>query len=229
MSRSNPTANSQSPCTRWFEWGGASGTVKYYDKDKKETVDIGSDFTFILLDELSTVKGWHDSSQSGIYANEVRNTRENELTVKAFKGGVLAQGLYKDIKDKVNAFGGKFTTNCYIAYKDGGTLKIGSLQLAGAALNEWVEFKKEHKGDIYTSSVRINGSKDGKKGSVKFKTPKFSVGTITEETDEAACLLDRELQEYLNGYMARKPDAETVPEEPVTAAAAEDNDETIPF
>jgi hypothetical protein len=125
MSRSNPTDGARNPASRWFEFasGVDGGFVRYYDKEAEKQVALGDantggTFTLILLDELATVKGWHDASESGIFANEVRDTRQDILVVKSFKGGELASGLYADIKDRIVAVGGHFVSSCYIAYKD---------------------------------------------------------------------------------------------------------------
>src|SRR5689334_2515222 len=131
MSRSNPSENSNpNPATRRFEWNGEKGTVRYYDKDAKQNVEVGSDFTFILLYQLGSVGGWHDASDSGIYSNEVKDTRQEAFVVKAFKGGVLAEGIYQSIKDRVGTLGGQFVAKLYIAFKNSsGDLAIGTLAL----------------------------------------------------------------------------------------------------
>lgn len=204
MSLSNPNANGQAnPSTRWFEWNGGQGVVNYYDSANKKTVSVPLPFTFILLDELATVRGWHDPSSSGIYANEVRDTRQDVLTVKAFKGGTLAEGLYRDIKDRVAASGGSFTTNCYLAFKEGGNLQMGTLRLKGAALGAWMEFRKQNRRTAYGKSIRIDGFTEGKKGSVTYRMPTFALGDISPETLALATELDKTLQEYLDGYLAR--------------------------
>ena len=102
MSRSNPQEHLSNPAVRWFEWNGEKGVIRFYDKDAKTNVDVPLPFTFLLLDQLATVRGWHDASASGIYANEVRDTTKDTLVVKSFKGGTIAEGLYKDIKADVN-------------------------------------------------------------------------------------------------------------------------------
>lgn len=202
MSRSQPTANNPNPATRWFEWDGENGGVRYYDRDAKENVPIGDKMTFILLDELATIKGWHNDSDSGIYANEVRDTVAETMIVKAFKGGVIAQGFYRQIRDRVAAAGGKFVSNCYIAYKDG-DLKIGSIQLKGAALNAWVDFKKAHRSELYKKAVAITGKTEGKKGKITYFTPAFAMKEIGEDTNNEAMRLDGELQEFLKSYFSR--------------------------
>ena len=205
MSRSNPSENgTPNPATRWFEWNGENGVVRYYDKDAKQQVEVGSDFTFLLLDQLGTVGGWHDASDSGIYANEVKDTRQDVLVVKAFKGGVLAEGLYKDIKDRVNSAGGQFVANCYIAFKNGGDkLAIGSLKFKGAALSAWMDFTKEHRAALFTKAIRIHGFTEGKKGRIVFRVPVLELKEISDETNAAATALDLELQAFLKTYFKR--------------------------
>lgn len=204
MSRSNPTTNTPNPATRFFEWNGEQGTIHYYDKTTKQRVDMGSQFSFILLDQLAVVKGWHEPSQSGIYSNEVRDTRIEPMTVKAFKGGVIGQGLYASIKDKVAVAGGKFTANCYVAFKgDDNALAMGAIQFKGGALSAWFEFVKANRADIYSKAVLIDGFTEGQHGRVKFRVPAFKIIALGEENNDAATAIDRELQTYLAGYFER--------------------------
>lgn len=237
MSRSNPTDGIKSPSTRWFTWagGGDQGYVEWYDKEAKQNVRVDGTFTFLLLDELSTVKGWHEASESGIYANEVRDLRQETLVVKSFKGGELAAGLYADIRDKIVAKGGHYHGSIYIGYKEGDTLKIGNLGLKGAALSAWMEFKKSapsKKGAdgksmkaYFVDAVTITGYVDGKKGGTKFRTPTFALKPVGEETNAQALALDAELQAFLADYLKRpkaeaaKP-AEPQADEPVERANA---------
>lgn len=205
MSRSNPSEHLSNPATRWFEWDGAKGGVRYYDKEAKTRVSVGSDFTFLFLDKLATIKGWHDPSQSGIYSNEVKDTTRDPMVVKAFKApGSLAEGLYRDIKDRVVAAGGRFHTSLYIAYKNGASgLSTANLMLKGGALGAWMEFERAHRADILKQAVRINGMTSGKKGSVTFHVPKFEVHPVSPETDKQAAGLDVELQTYLRAYLKK--------------------------
>lgn len=210
MSRSNPTETSNNPCTRWFEWAGGSdgGVVRYYDKDAKKSIEVGEKFAFLLLDELASVKGWHDASDSGIYSNEVRDTRQDVLVVRSFKGGDLASGLYAHIRDRVGNFGGHFHASCYIAYKDGEQYRLGNLGFKGAALMAWMAFKKQAgrkdaRPTYYVDAVRINGYEEGTKGRVVFRMPKFALAPVSEEANEQALALDKELQSFMSEYLKR--------------------------
>jgi hypothetical protein len=220
MSRSNPTDAVRNPSTRWFEFasGVDGGFVRYYDKDAEKQIPLGDaenggKFVFILLDELATVKGWHDPSESSIFANEVRDTRQDTLVVKSFKGGELASGLYANIKDRIVAVGGHFVSSCYIAYKDGADLKLGNIRFKGAALSAWMDFKKEcpSKKDAsgksvkayYVDAVKIEGFEQQRKGGTTFRVPKFSLAPLSADTNLQAIALDGELQAFLSDYLKR--------------------------
>jgi hypothetical protein len=205
MSLSNPHEKGQpNPSTRWLDWNGEHGSIRYYDKELKQTIGVPIPFTFILLDELGGVTGWHDPSASGIYSNEVKDTRQDTLVVKAFKGGPLVEGVYRDIKDRVNSLGGSFTTNCYIAFKnDSDILSIGSLKFKGASLAAWMEFRKQRRSDFYKKAVTIEGFTEGKKGRIVYRVPKFTMSDISPDTMATAVELDKTLQEFLKGYLSR--------------------------
>ncbi len=204
MSRSNPNEIIPNPSTRWFEWGGQSGNVRYYDKEKKENVVV------------------------------------DPFVVKSFKmKEPIADGFYASIRDKVAAAGGRFTSNLYIAFFGTGTrvMNIGSLQFHGAALSAWMEFSKENRADLYKSGISITGSKDGKKGSIKFKTPVFELQTLNEDQNREAVTLDQELQKFLDSYFKRPkveqatpPTHEDAQELPLIDPPQKDEDgDEIPF
>lgn len=203
MSRSNPTDSATNPATRWFTWNGEQGTIKYYDKEAKKSVEVGSKFAFVLLDQLGSVGGWHEPSQSAIYSNEVRDTRQDVLLVRAFKGGTIAEGLYQAIKDRAAVAGGQFVAHCYLAYKRDTALAIGVLKFRGAALGAWMDFTKAHRAELYTKAVEIDGFTEGKKGRVIFRVPKFALKDLSEAQQRVAVDLDAELQTYLAAYLKR--------------------------
>lgn len=204
MSRSNPTADNPHPCQRWFEWDGSNGNIRYYDKVKKENIELSGPFVFIMLDQTSVVKGWHDPSESGITSNEIRDTTAEPFVVRSFKGATLATGFWREIKDRVNNMGGSFFANLYIAFKgDDGKLAIGSIIFKGASLNHWVEFKNKNRSELYKKAVKIDGYTQGKKGKIVFRTPKFFLVECSPESDATAKELDKELQSYLQKYFAR--------------------------
>jgi hypothetical protein len=235
MSRSNPHVNAPNPAVRWFEWNGEKGIVRYYDKDAKKNVDVDLPFTFLLLDELASVRGWDDASESGIYSNEVRDTTKDVFVVKTFKGGTIAEGYYKAIKDRVNTRGASYVANCYIATKLDEALAICSLRFKGSALGAWMEFRKAHRGALNESAVKITGYTEGKKGKVTFRVPTFELKSVSPDTNNAALALDKELQAFLLGYFQRKTlDQAATVDEGAQPVAPDDHsapltDDDIPF
>lgn len=239
MSRSNPTEGARNPSTRWFEWAGGSdgGFVRWYNKDTEQQIKVDGAFTFLLLDELSTIKGWHEASESSIYSNEVRDTRQETLVVKSFKGGELASGIYTSIRDRIVAIGGHYCASIYLAYKaEDGTLKIGNLNLKGAAAGAWMEFKRNAptKKDAagksarayFVDAVKISGFEEAKKGGTTYRVPTFALTSTTDATNQQALALDAELQAFLADYFKR-PKAEAAkaaepPAEPATTTARDE-------
>lgn len=203
MSLSNNT-ELKSPATRFFEWSSSNKTVKWYDKDAKQNVLMKLPFTFIVLDMLSTVKGFSDADKGSIWANEVRDTRKDILTVRTKHGGIKAQGLWKeDIKNTV--IGAKYARSVYIAYKDDdGELVIGNFQMQGSANSAWIEFCKTAK--IYGVGIQITDSVKKTNGATTFYEPVFAVIEANEATIAEAVELDKQLQEYLKVYLGRSQD-----------------------
>ena len=233
MSRSNPDVTIKSPCSRFFEWNSDTHQFKYYDKNldnqttkkKGANVFINLPFTFIVLDQLTTVKGFNED-EKGIWANEVRNTKTEPLTIRV-KKGIVATGLYsEELMKKID--GAKYSKSVYIAYfeknlnADGtaGTpaqkLAIGNIQFNGASVGAWIELNKQYK-KLEEESVAIQAFSftQEKKGKVDFTVPVFKAVPVNPTTNDEATALDAILQAYLKDYF--KNGASEEAKEEVTA------------
>lgn len=204
MSISRPTSNNPNPSTRWFEWKGSTGKLVWYDKETQKNIEVTGDFLFLVLDQLETVVGYNNKHGS-IRANEIRDTRQDTFVVKWQKTGeILAEGLWRQIKDRVNVNRGSFAKSCYIAYRDGGELRLGNIKFSGCSLGPWIDFMKNHRGDIdRVKAVLLRADAPDTTGSVRFTPPKFEVKESTEDTRNAAIKLDEALQQYLDGYLKK--------------------------
>lgn len=222
MSRSRPDTNQPNPATRWYEWNGEKGQIRYYDKTAKRNVEVETGFTFLLLDQLGSVGGWHKRSDTAIWANAVKDLSTQPLTVRTKTDGIIASGLYKQIKADLHAVDGHFETQLYLGYKaEDGALSIGCLRLHGAALHAWAEFAKAHRAAIYEQATTITGYAEGTKGRIVFRTPTFALKPVSDETQQQAVELDEDFQAWLDGYLAREAQqAEPVEEEPETTDGA---------
>ncbi len=245
MSRSNPQGGATNPAEFRFEWDGANGGVRYWDKAKEEQVEIGNKFTFIFLDQVGTVRGY-SKRHGSIFSNEVRDTKAQPLVVRWKNGdqsGELCSGIWQEIKDTVTARGGKFAANCYVAFKQGEALKIGVIQFKGASLNSWIDFMKKNRAAVHEKAVKIDGATDHTSGDVDYKCPVFKIVELSAETNAEAVELDKALQEHFKAYFSQptkaraaqtaeaepKPKTRTVAaSEPIAGDEPPENDD-VPF
>lgn len=232
MSLSKPRSTT-SPVERSFELKLSVGSVSYYDRDNKENVTITGpagewekdkkyaadpQFKVIILDVLSYIGGFSDPDSSGIWSNEVRSTRNEQLTVRT-KKRVLAEGLYDDIKGALKGEGGKFGNSVYVAYEEDGEWKLGNLKLIGAGVSAFFDFKEGKKFD-QDPGLSIVGWTGLKKGTNEYFSPAFKSWDVSEEDLAAAVALDEGLQEYLSASPGKADEY---------AAPAEDFQDEAPF
>lgn len=223
----------ESPVKKYLSWSSNDKCFKYYDKEQGKDVMVKLPLTFVHLDELATIKGWHEASESGIYSNEVRSTRLEELNVRSFKGGEIIKGIYQDIKLRVQGAGGVFHTSIYV-YLNG---EIVNLSFKGAALMGWSDFAKENRKSFLGNTIEILTSAEGKKGAVKFSTPVFTLGkpialSENEKAEDAygalkSYLESKKVQQELpvEAIVAENLASKNVPDYPVLEPVTDD----LPF
>lgn len=198
MSRSQPAL--QNPARYFMSWSGSRGQLEHYDKEKKVNIPVKFPFEFSVIDHLSTVTGYSEQEKSGFWSNEVRSTTKETLTVRT-KNGIQAQGIYADIKDTIKSKGAKYAQSVYIVHQVAGEYVLSNLQISGAALSPWIELSNMHKVEDSGKVILVDKQED-KKGSNTYFVPIFDYDASTAEQDDAAFKADKELQIYLNHYLA---------------------------
>jgi hypothetical protein len=195
-------SESKNPCTRFLEWKSDNKNFSYYDKDKKENIPISLPFTFLVLKEMHTVKGWHDGSESAIYANEVEKIGKDKLTVKSFKGGLIATGVYKDIKEVISGQGAHYSKSIYCMDMEGNIINI---QLKGSCVQSWGDFTQKSRVRLSDEWVTVNEVEEKQKGKVKYTVPIFSyLKSISKEEDNKSEEAYSSLEEYFGEYLSEK-------------------------
>ena len=259
MSRTKRNSGSSSPVKKYLSFKGGKGIIQYYDKGEEKNVSLDS-LEFALVDVKSSVSGFNEGEGSGISSNllEPFSVGEEEFVVKTKVNGTYGEairGVWKDIKAEVARFGGKFTTNLFIAADLGDGVELCRLELNGASLSPWIELQGEYANDeLYDKSITITKGQlmkrvKGKNTAVSakeykaivaklkedpmadkpvlFYEPKFEVKDITEEQIEVATELDEKLQEYLGSAPEETETAksESTNESPKPSADYDDDDE----
>jgi hypothetical protein len=202
ISHNTEKSVSSNPTSKYLDWKSNDKSFSYYNKEAAENVKVGLPFKFVFLQHYHTVKGWNDASNSGIYSNEVYYIGSEPMTVRAFKGGVIAEGIYKDIKPAITNAGGKYHRSVYVMLEDG---SIANLSLKGAVVKEWSDFMENNKNLLDNKWVEINSAKDQKKGSIKYTTPEFTLGAnLTAKESSLADSVASELKTYLDTYFNKE-------------------------
>jgi uncharacterized protein GlcG (DUF336 family) len=208
MSLSEPKLSN--PSTKFIEFKGDTGEFFYYDKATEQRVQLQMPIYFIVLDELSSIKGFNKQLKAGIYSNEVRYLKEEVLNVRTFTGGMKIVGKYQDIKDAALREGGKYCKSVYAALvtKDG--VELVNFQMHGASFSGASDDKKCASGWINKKvntekyGIVVKETEQGKVGAVSFQAPVFEQGwllTDKHDTYMKAVELDKELQKYLKTYL----------------------------
>jgi hypothetical protein len=195
------TGTTKNPASKFLDWKSNDKQFAYYDKEQSKMIEVKLPLKFVFLDELHTVKGWNDASSSGVYANEVKFISKEPMTVKAFKGGEIAKGLYNEIKDKAKNAGGHYVKSIYIMLEDG---SLANIQLKGSAVQGWGEFVNANKKLLTTSWIVVDKTIEGKKGAVKYTTPSFVIGDVltVPQSNDADSNFDT-LEAYLKIYLTK--------------------------
>jgi len=174
MSRSQPTGGSKNPAKKFIEF--KKGKFVYYDKAQEKNIGLKYPVEFVVLDELTTIKGWHGTDECGITSNEVHNTTKEELSVRTYQGRDIAKGLYANIKDTIKAAGGKYTRSLY-AMMEG---ELVNFQLKGLAFSQWITATKENPSmqDEGDCKVLVSKTTEVEVAGNKHKAPVFTATTM---------------------------------------------------
>lgn len=202
MSRSNPQdGKSKNPASLFLRWKSEKKAWMYWDKDAKEEKLIDMGVPFIVLDMLSTVTGFNEKLNAGLWANEVRNTKTQSIVLHAGDKEV-ARGLWEDVK---SVSGAKFAKSVYAMAKLDGKYQLVNFKMSGCSLGPWFDFVESVGGEhvIYGDTVCCVGDTvEGKKGRNVYNSPVFVVAThdLTEDAKAEALKMDETLQKYLKAY-----------------------------
>lgn len=230
MSRTKRRGGNASPVRRYLNFSGSTGTFSYYDKEAKERVEL-DELEIIVLDVRSSVTGYNSTSKSQVTSNMVAQIGSQPLKVVSWKDGKsvdIAEGIYKDIKDKVKAAGGKFTANVIcLCDVTGEGREVCNLQLQGSSLNGWINFVNDlDQNGEYDNVITIKRGALSKVDGTDFvpvtdkeekaldaklkKNPRaprpiwfyvvdFETELLTEEESDLAAAEDEVLQAYFEG------------------------------
>jgi hypothetical protein len=203
----------ENPAKKFLSWSGSEGKFSYWDKEKKEKIYLDN-IQIIILQRMSTITGYSNTHEAGIYSNEVVSTVDSPLNVRTFTGVEIANGLYKDLKEKIKSEGGKYTISCYACIVDDNkkanqALELVNVQFSGASLSPFIEQKISVR-DYFLWTISKNPEQQ-KNGAIKYWIPSFACEYAGDLLDGCEPMT-KELEEYLTEYFSKKSNTPTLGE-----------------
>ena len=162
---------------KYLKWHGAidDGHFSYYDKDKGENVKFKIEDWFNINNVSYTVKGWNDKSNSAIYSNDIKNFKDETLTVRD-KDWTIYEWTYN--KETIEKNGGKIhiKAEC-IQWGEEFTIYLKGKNFFN--LSELIKANP-----IDSNSYKLAEVNDDKIGAVKFKYPVFASAWAKQTVNE---------------------------------------------
>lgn len=172
------------------------GHFQFYDKKKKESIQIPLPFRFVPLAERTTIRGFNKPDHKGIYSNEVKQAHE-WLHPKVFGSNraLCRPGPWKEIKEAVAAGGGRYTKAVYAVTEAGRLIR---LFLSGSPFSCWIEkgFSPEH--DQCGVEVKEIGTHQN--GTATCYDPKFAKWELSKDMLQTAIDESVKLDKFFEDY-----------------------------
>lgn len=187
----------ENPCKIFAQYKGSTNVFKYYDKERSTNLEIPLPMYFVPLAQMWTIKGFDAQKNCGIYANEVRSLKHEQVQVRN-KNGVIFQGFYD--KHSLPA-GAKLFMSLYgvRGYRENGKprFELISLLLKGTQISAAIDSKFQYDGEGF----EITPSEKKKSTFGVFTTPEFKSKGYNESIKKELQSFADELFEYREQYV----------------------------
>lgn len=205
------------PAKFFASWDSTNKQFSFWDKVNKVDIMLPLPFAFIPLYKMTTLKGYNHKEGKSYWSNEVKDlstekfiVKSKNLATKEIKTEFV--GLYSEIKTLIDGRA-NYTESLYVGVKDNaGVLQLANLQISTSALKPWITFIKSN--DISKIAVQVASFTNEKNGSVNFTSPVYSALPVTPKMDAEAGVLQKQVKEYIAGYLsaqAGKLESESTP------------------
>ena len=188
--------NAVNPAELRITWKSADKSFVSYNTTTKIKETLAN-VKFAVLYQTVSIAGFSESQNLGIFSNEIKDIKGEVLTVRT-KNGVLLEGCFDSIKEKLASVGASFANNLYVQL---GTGELAVIQLSSSALKSWFDYKTANSKKLVSNWVVVSGVEDHKKGAVKYSTPVLTIGDIlTSQENQSAEINYAKVVEYRNSF-----------------------------
>lgn len=225
------------PSQFFLEWNSELKSFCYYSSEKAERIPFDLPFRFLALKFMNCVSGYDDQRGLRVYSNEVSDTRKEHFRVSYSDGSNIATGIYSDIKDDVNACGGRFTRSIYAITQKGAIINIrlrGGQMINFGAIEKFGNRWQDEWIQVSTYETRTHGEDK------QYTVPVFGFGGTVSATDS---LKADNAYKLVKAYFQSKPAGSTTSTAPAqrpfqqstpaaaapTIFASDGDDDDLPF
>lgn len=167
-----------------LKFNGETGKFSYYDKDKKENINVPlyqDPLGFILLSTGYNISWFDKANKCKVYSNEIKYLKDEKLIVRSMKGWIIVEWLYSEIKDTLATK--DYKLHLCITFLDG--TEVNRIAFKAAAFYKVSEALK--KINIVKNKVMCTWMEEWKQGKITYQMPIFVEGwEINKEEDERA-------------------------------------------
>lgn len=209
-----------SPITKWIEFSGKTGNFTYYDKEAAERKEVKI-WQLVIVLVWYKIKWYDDKAECSIYSQEAEHLGKT-ITAMSKKEWLIAKWKRKDIKEKVEAKGGKLhiSMNCVMDWE------LVNISLKWHSFYVFSEVLQ--KIEVEENKIMYTKNQEHKKGTIKYVVADWDQGTaLTKEDYKQAEDFLKELDEYHNSKKEEeKKELGDIEEETKDEVEAEDD---LPF
>lgn len=199
------------PARLFLEWKAGDGVFEYYDRELQDKIRIDQPIRFVLLDSLATCRGWDSQNGAALVGTEVRNPATDKITLRSYytengekKSQKLIEGLWKtEIKDKYPV---DYCQSLYATLEMGDDLMLANIRVGRSGLSDLIKAKLKAIDSFLITFSRGEKQKNGAANWHSLKIAKET--TLPEGWEEQATHHYKELQNYLNQYLAPRQSEE---------------------
>lgn len=207
MSRTRESTVIASPVEAYIYFQGNTGKFGKSADGQEGMEDVPLPLTFVVLDDGAYRIGGETrggGNKRKIGSNLAHRDFGNHLVVNYKDNGAnLAEGFWKDIKQRVTDIGGKYTLVLFVLTKIDGAYKMAAIHLRGRALSEWFKFiKGKNTMGEFAYTVKSVIKTEGEE--IDSFIPIFSEVAIKLETVEEANAADTILQVWMKSQFSNE-------------------------
>lgn len=187
------------PTAKYLDWDQHEQSFSYWDANLETParVPVNLPFKFVVIRQRVVIMGFtNDENKDRIYSNEIQDSRIGfDVFNVRTKDGVIAKGVYKDIKNVVNQNGGRLCKVIHAVCEN----EIVCIRVKGNGLTSWINTvgTKKNSERLPDEFIIVKGFEEGEYNGEFYTYPVFDfAGSLNVTQNKKVDDLDKKLDKY---------------------------------